>query len=117
MFNDKYMFDNEWFYPSSIQFISLQIIKKKIQTTKFNNLREKKSQVKLTHNPLMLNIKIMNPFYHFHWFSNIFTNIPNYITHSIVTKFKRTKEKKFRPLNSTILLALTFFCTSTHKPI
>ncbi len=29
MFNDKYMFDNEWFYPSSIQFISLQIIKKK----------------------------------------------------------------------------------------
>jgi hypothetical protein len=59
-------------------------------------------------------LKIMNPFYHFHWSSKILTNLLNPATYLIITPLKITR-KKIQSTKSSNFICRTFFlCTYTQ---
>jgi hypothetical protein len=52
----------------------------------------------------MLNIENNDPFSAFSLILSYLINLPNLVTHLIITSFKITKENKFRPPNPLISL-------------
>ncbi len=74
---------------------------KLIQTTKSSNPIgfKKKKLFRPTCNTIMLNIENNIPFQDFNWFFIVLTNLPNPITHLIISSLKIINGKIFRPPN------------------
>ncbi len=96
---------------------SHKITRKQIQTTKSSNCIGLKKNLQAYTQPYSAeHWKLLVSFYHFHWSSRIPTNLPNPITHLIVTSLEITK-KRFYIIKSSNFIGHNIFASQLHTSL